>query len=79
MILFYLKVKYENIYDWSKYIWFFIMSSGKCIWFLLYKLWVLIEMCNSKNLFDVILLNNYEMSEYYCNVYCCKYVIKLNV
>lgn len=40
---------------------------------------VLIEMRNSKNLFDVILLNNYEMSEYYCNVYCCKYVIKLNV
>lgn len=55
------------------------MNSGKCIWFLLYKLRVLIEMCNSKNLFDVILLNNYEMSEYYCNVYCCKYVIKLNV
>lgn len=28
---------------------------------------VLIEMRNSKNLFDVISSNNYEMSEYYCN------------
>lgn len=54
------------------------MSSGKCIWFLLHKLRVLIEMHNSKNLFDVISSNNYEMSEYYCNAYCCKHVIKLN-
>lgn len=48
------------------------MNSGKCIWFLLHKLRVLIEMRNSKNLFDVISSNNYEMSEYYCNAYCCK-------
>lgn len=56
------------------------MNSGKCIWFLLHKLRVLIEMSNSnlKNLFDVISSNNYEMSEYYCNAYCCKHVIKLN-
>lgn len=48
------------------------MNSGKCIWFLLPKLRVLIEMRNSKNLFDVISSNNYDMSEYYCNAYCCK-------
>lgn len=54
------------------------MSSGKRIWFLLHKLRVLIEMRNSKNLFDVISSNNYEMSEYYCYAYCCKHVIKLN-
>lgn len=55
------------------------MSSGKRIWFLLHKLRVLIEMRNSKDLFNVIsLYHQIIMSEYYCNAYCCKHVIKLN-